>query len=146
MITDLQLNGQEAKIIGEHCNEFGIKILEFSQPHGPIYHHLEPTNSSFGDQPHLRDPLAKKYIYLKRSEVFPTAEEGLFASKDIEPNVVFVQYAGMLFDQYQNHIHQTKVNQIIEQNNWAKHDPRSIELWKYKSVTNYISHTHGKIP
>ena len=35
-----------------------------------MFHYLEPTNSTFGDQPHLRDPLAKKYLYLKDSDTY----------------------------------------------------------------------------
>ena len=126
------MNGQEAEIIGEQCNEFGIKTLSFSQPIGPIFHHMDPSNTTFGDQPKLRDPLAKKYIYLKSSEEFSTAEEGLFASKNIEPNTIFVQYSGMLYDQYQDHILRLKIHQIRVKNNWVYDDPRSTELWKYK--------------
>ena len=129
-----QINGQEAEIIGEYCNEFGIKVLKFSQPHGPIYHYLEPTNTTFGDQPLLRDPLAKKYISVKNSLEFPEAGDGVFASRDIEPYTVFVQYAGIIFDETQNKIHQSKIDKIQTQNNWTVDDPRSVELWKYRFV------------
>ena len=68
-----QIEGQEAEIIAETCNERGIKVLEFSSPKGPKYHYLKPSSQSLGDQPPLRDPVAKKYVYLKYSEIFPLA-------------------------------------------------------------------------
>ena len=49
------------------CNANGIQVLKFSQPHGPVFHYEEATNVTFGDQPHLRDPLEKKYVYVKKS-------------------------------------------------------------------------------
>ena len=55
------------------CNEHGIKVLEFSSPKGPKYQYLKPSSQSFGDQQLLRDPVAKKYVYLKNSEIFPIA-------------------------------------------------------------------------
>ena len=42
------------------CDANGIRVLKFSQPHGPIYHYEEATNITFGDQPNLKDPLDKK--------------------------------------------------------------------------------------
>ena len=39
------------------CNENGIHILTFSKPHGPVFHYKKPTHASFGDQPHIQDPL-----------------------------------------------------------------------------------------
>ena len=69
-IYSLQVHGQEADIISQACNEHGIKVLKFTEPRGPMFHYLEPTNSTFGDQPHLRDPLAKKYLYLKDSDTY----------------------------------------------------------------------------
>ena len=68
-----QIEGQEAEIISETCNEHGIKVLEFSSPNGPKYQYLKPSSQGFGDQPQIRDPVAKKYIYLKNSEAFPLA-------------------------------------------------------------------------
>ena len=72
-LFSLQINGQEADIISQKCNEHGIKELEFSEPRGPMFYYLKPTNESFGDQPHLVDPISKKYVYLKDSEKFPLA-------------------------------------------------------------------------
>ena len=90
---------------------------------------MEPTNSSFGDQPHLRDPLNKKYVNVKNSEILPTTEEeGLFALKDIQPNTVIVLYSGMIFDDYQRQIYTDEKFQIKHRNNWRKDDPRFTDL------------------
>ena len=48
-------------------------ILHFSQPMGPKYHYMKPSGDSFGGEPNLRDPLAKKYVYLKQSHDIPIA-------------------------------------------------------------------------
>ena len=93
-----QIKGNEAEITGEICNEHGIKILEFSQPRGPFFHYEPPTNETFGDQPHLQDPLEKKYVYLKHSNLFPEAGEGIFASRNVPANTVYAQYNGMLYN------------------------------------------------
>ena len=55
----LMIDGQESSIISETCNPDGIKVLEFDEPRGPVYHYEEPTNATFGDQPNLRDPLVR---------------------------------------------------------------------------------------
>ena len=90
---------------------------------------MEPTNSSFGDQPLLRDPLNKKYVNVKSSEILPKPEEeGLFALKDIQPNTVIVLYSGMIFDEYQRQIYTDKKFQIQYKNNWRKDDPRFTDL------------------
>ena len=59
---------------------------KFSEPIGPVFHYEEPTNDTFGDQPHLRDPLDKKYVYLKSSTTFDLAGEGAFAARDVPAN------------------------------------------------------------
>ena len=133
----LMVNGQEAEVIGEHCNEYGIKVLKFSQPSGPIYHYEPATNITFGDQPLLRDPLAKKYLYLKTSNNLIADEsseesEGTFATRDVPAKTVFVQYGGMIYDKYQTEILKTNVARVIKENNWAKDDPRAAHLWMYK--------------
>jgi hypothetical protein len=40
-------------VIGERCNEMGIKTLKFSEPSGPAFHYDPPNMDSFGDQPLL---------------------------------------------------------------------------------------------
>ena len=59
-----------------------MKILDFHEPFGPIYHYEPPTNETFGDQPHLRDPLDKKYVTIKTSKGFENAGEGAYATRN----------------------------------------------------------------
>ena len=87
----LQISGQEANVISSICNKNGIHVLKLSQPHGPVFHYKEATNETFGDQPHLRDPLDEKYVYVKDSTL-PFAGEGLFAARDIPAKMNFVLY------------------------------------------------------
>jgi len=37
-------------VIGEKCDEFGMKELKFSDPTGPIFHYNPPTEESLGDE------------------------------------------------------------------------------------------------
>ena len=123
-------------MIEERCNEYGMKVLKFSQPSGPIYHYSAATNFTFGDQPLLRDPLAKKYLYLKNSNDLIADEsaeeaEGTFATRDVPANTVFVQYGGMLYDKIQTDILRANVEKIRSENNWIHDDPKSAHLWMY---------------
>ena len=59
----------------------------FSKPSGPTFHYLEATNITFGDQPHLRDPLDKKYVYINDSDTFDLAGEGAYATRDISAKI-----------------------------------------------------------
>ncbi len=45
------MSGEEVEIVGERCNEQGMRELLFSDPSGPTFHYNPPTMSSFGDQP-----------------------------------------------------------------------------------------------
>ena len=47
----LKVSGQEAEVIGERCNEVGIKELKITKPSSPTFHYKPPNNDSFGDQP-----------------------------------------------------------------------------------------------
>ena len=114
-----------------------MKVLKFSQPSGPIYHYSPATNITFGDQPLLRDPLAKKYLYLKNSEDLIADEsseesEGTFATRDVPANTIFVQYGGMLYDEYQNKILNINFHKIRSENGWSKDDPKVAHLYMYK--------------
>ena len=114
-----------------------MKLLKFSQPSGPIYHYSPATNITFGDQPFLRDPLAKKYLYVKNSNdliVDESAEEseGTFATRDVPANTVFVQYGGMLYDEYQNKILKIHNFKIRSDNKWQNDDPKQAHLYMYK--------------
>ena len=77
-------------MIGSSCDANGIRVLKFSQPQGPVFHYEEATNVTFGDQPHIRDPLDTKYVYVKESTV-DEAGEGLYAVKDMF--IISLRYA-----------------------------------------------------
>ena len=128
----LMIDGQEVDIIGQSCNDDGIKVLKFGQPRGPIYHYEEPTNTTFGDQPHVRDPLDNKYLYLKDSNTFDTAGEGAFAAMDIPASTVFVLYGGMLYNSEQNKILQKKLESMKVNHGWGWDHPEAVAQWKYK--------------
>ena len=42
--------------------------------------------------------MEKKYVYLKHSNLFPEAGEGIFASINVPANTVYAQYNGMLYN------------------------------------------------
>ena len=114
-----------------------MKVLKFSQPSGPIYHYSPATNITFGDQPLLRDPLAKKYLYIKNSNDLIADEsaeegEGIFATRDVPANTIFVQYGGMLYDEYQNKILKIHNFKIRSENKWENDDPKEAHLYIYK--------------
>jgi len=46
-----QIEGQEAEVMGERCNEQGIKVLKISNPSRPKFHYDPPNPNSFGDGP-----------------------------------------------------------------------------------------------
>ena len=102
------------------CNENGIRVLSFSEPHGPFYHYEEATNITFGDQPSLRDPLDKKYVYIKESNTFDSAGEGTYASRDIPENITYVLYGGFLFNIKQKKIRTEHIKEMAKLNNWAR--------------------------
>ena len=130
--VNFQVNGQEAEIIDSTCTEHGIRVLKFSKPHGPVFHYEEATNTTFGDQPHLRDPLDKKYVYLKNSTSFDTAGEGTYATRDIPAGIAYVLYGGYLYDKEQKQILKQRNLEIAKENKWMKDHPELEASWKYK--------------
>ena len=115
-------------MIGSSCDANGIRVLKFSQPQGPVFHYEEATNVTFGDQPHIRDPLDKKYVYVKESTV-DLAGEGLFAAKNIPANIHVVLYGGYLYNKKQYMIWVEKLKETSKENGWVKDDPeRHFEL------------------
>ena len=134
----IQVEGQEAQISEEICNEHGIKRLKFSDPHGPYFYYEQPTNKSFGDQPNLRDPLDKKYMYLKNSNIFPGAGEGAFATRDVPADTIFSPYGGMLYTWKQREILDEKHNKTRLENGWNDDDEKSVALYKYRYVCKYV--------
>ena len=118
--------------MGERCNVDGIKELKFSQPSGPTFHYEAPTNVTFGDQPHLRDPLDKKYVSVKQSVKYPLAEEAAFASRDIPSNTVFVLYGGRLLNQEENEIMTEREIAWAKTQSLHRDDPVAVALWMYR--------------
>ena len=55
------ISAREADVVGYRMKD-GIMNVKFSHTRGPSFHYDPPTKDSFGDQPHERDPLDKKYI------------------------------------------------------------------------------------
>ena len=120
------------------CNEHGIKILEFTKPTGPIYHYEEATNVTFGDQPHLRDPLDKKYVYLKDSS--EAHGEGTFASRDVPADIIYVLYGGYVYNKEETKILKDRINQKAKKHNWKKDDPDFEYVARYiKKCSNIVS-------
>ena len=116
------MKGQEANIIDSKCNENGIHVLTFSQPRGPVFHYEEPNNETFGDQPHLKDPLDKKYVFVKDSTI-PNAGHGIFAARDIPANINFVLYGGFLYNKEQSEMRDQEINKRIIENGVTMDDP-----------------------
>ena len=126
-----QIKGKEADISGEICNEHGIKILEFSQTRGPFFYYEPPTKETFGDQPHLQDPLDKKYMYLKHSDVFSDAGEGAFANRNVPANTIYSLYSGMLYPSEE--IKSFKMeNKLSLDNEWNEDELKNNSQWMYK--------------
>ena len=113
------------------CDANGIRVLKFSQPHGPVYHYEQPTNFTFGDQPHIRDPLDKKYVYIDKSTV-DFAGEGVYAVKDIPEGIQIVLYGGNLFNNEQYKQWVQNLREKSEANSWMMNDPLREEEFKYQ--------------
>jgi hypothetical protein len=126
------IDGQEADLTSQKCDENGIKEVEFSPPKGPIFHYEEATNETFGDQPMLRDPLDKKYVHLMDSKMYALAGEGAHATRDIPANTVYVLYGGYILTKEQNQIFSDKTNELMAKNNWDVDHPDYVARWKYK--------------
>ena len=117
-----QVNGQEANVIASKCNSNGIRILKFSKPNGPVFHYKSATNISFGDQPHLREPLDKKYVNVKKSKV--ATGQGVFAARDIPANTSVTIYGGYLYDE-----EQMKIWGINLHEKYDKYDKSLVADW-----------------
>ena len=71
------------KIVGKSCDDqAGLMKLKYANFNNGnvIYHYKPPTNTSFGDQPHVPDELALEYVECKKSKIHM---EGIFAKKNI---------------------------------------------------------------
>jgi len=127
--------GQESQVIGSTCNEHGIRVLKFSDPVGSVYHYEEPTNVTLGDQPHLRDPLENKYMYIKKSEF---NGEGAFAARDLPADLIYANYAGFLYTAEEDRTILTpRLHRKIKEKNWNKDDPEYEKEWTYRIAFNH---------
>ena len=97
-----------------------------------MFHYEEPTDTTFGDQPKLQDPLDKKYVYLKRSVSFDSAEEGTYAVRDIPANTKYVLYGGYIYDKEQNINYNENLLAKVKVNQWMKDDPDFLAQWMYR--------------
>ena len=118
--------------MGSGCDENGIKVLIFSIPNGPEFHYEPATNITFGDQPHLRDPLDKKYVNIKESDTFDSAGEGAYATRDIPTNITYAVYGGYLYNKRQDSILRQRIQDKAKRNHWMKHSHELEEQWKNK--------------
>jgi hypothetical protein len=66
----LQIAGRESEVIGESCDENGIKKLEFSSMvgDGPVFHYKPPSEDTFQDQPLISNELNCEIINTLQSE------------------------------------------------------------------------------
>ena len=106
--------------------------MKFSESRGPFFNYEEPTNETFGNHPNLRDPLDKKYVYLKNSDTYPSASEGAYATRDVPENTVVVIYGGMLYNNEQTQILTNRTNKFLKEKNNNIDNKEYEALWMYK--------------
>ena len=98
----VMVKAKSVEVIGERCNEEGIKIMEFSPPSEQDYHFERPTSETFGDQPLVVDPLDDKYVRLGESNIDtkeksqPKNNNGAFANVDIPPKTIIAHNNGYI--------------------------------------------------
>ena len=80
----------------------------------------------------MRDPLDKKYVYLKNSDTYPSASEGAYATRDVPENTVVVIYGGMLYNNEQTQILTNRTNTFLKEKNNDIDDKEYEALWMYK--------------
>ena len=102
----VMIKAKAVEVIGERCNDEGMKILEFSDPLSAQEYHFErPTASSFGDQPLVIDPLDDRYIRLGESHIDTkeksrdSKQNGAFAMVDIPPGTMIGHYNGYILSE-----------------------------------------------
>ena len=86
-------SGRVAKIVSESCNQFGVKVLQFSNPEGPELFYNPPTNSSFGGVPGFQDPYEEEAVLIAESGI-PNSGKGLFANRFMEKGTLASIYTG----------------------------------------------------
>ena len=95
------INAKFVEVIGEICNDEGIKIIEIASTNSSQSYHFERlTIESYGDQPFVLEPLDSKYINISSSTINTKEssqennENGAFAQDDIPPHTVIAHNNG----------------------------------------------------
>ena len=93
-------DAQEYMMLDLGCNEYGIlyvnqySIAESKSPH---YYYAAPNNVSFGSGPQgALDPYEHKWLELRTANN-RNMGQGVFAKRDIEPNVLVSSYNGFVY-------------------------------------------------
>ena len=97
------INAKFVEVIGEICNDEGIKIIEIASTNSSQSYHFERlTIESYGDQPFVLEPLDSKYINISSSTINTKEssqennENGAFAQDDIPPHTVIAHNNGKI--------------------------------------------------
>jgi hypothetical protein len=149
----VMIKAKAVEVIGERCNEEGIKIVEFSSPStAQEYHFEKPTSKTFGDQPLVLDPLERKYVRLGESDLNTgeksqgIGQNGAFANVDIFPETVIAHNNGYILTKEEMRTLKVKHEDLIlkkeefykelEEDETVKNDTIATlreNLWKYRT-------------
>jgi histone-lysine N-methyltransferase SETD7 len=148
----VMIKGKSVKVIGDKCNEEGIKIIEFSDSCSSMneeYHFESPSSNTFGDQPLVVDPLDNKYVRLGISNVDTNEksqiikQNGAFANIDIPPGTVISHNNGYILSKNQRvtlkrnekHFLENKQNfyNVLEKEDKNTCENTSENDWKYST-------------
>ena len=125
------ISAREAEVTGYRIKD-AIMNVRFSEPRGPTFHYGPPTKDYFGDQPHERDPLDKKYIYLGPSLEMPLAGEGAFAARDIPAGTMVALYGGRVMSEEESRKVEVRYREeLIEKRGLFPNSSEFIDTWKY---------------
>ena len=125
------INATVVNIIGEQCNEDGIKILIFSDSisyRDNTYRFKRPGPDFMGDKPFVVDPLDNKYIDVGQSSINTSEdsqdihENGAFAKVDIPPRTVISHNNGYIVNGK-------------ERNEWIQNQMKLMRLTKKNDKT-----------
>merc|ERR1711963_700510 len=102
-VTMIMIYAKSVEVIGEICNEEGIKIIEIASTNSSQSYHFERlTIDSYGDQPFILEPLDSKYINISSSTMNSressqeNIEYGAFAQGDIPHHTVIAHNNGKI--------------------------------------------------
>ena len=80
----------------------------------------------------MQSTLDKKYVYLKDSDTFISANEGAYATRDIPIDIYYVIYGGRLYNKEETDISLEEFNKKAEANRWMKDNPAAEAEWMYR--------------